>query len=182
MPDNASFDVTTGKLLLSGTVTNPITIKSTNPGVIYWDRIRLNGQLSAMVGSTITYTTFQNGGYDPSAINLGMAYIYADCSGTNCATPTIQNNTFTSPGNFGIGFGQSGTFGYSAHANGTMTGNTITGARFAPVHINANWVNRLGTGNLYTGNNTTATAGQYGVRVNVGNNVFETQTAGRRRP
>lgn len=176
MPDGGSIDVTTGKLLLSGSVTNPITIKSTNPGVTYWDRIRLQGNLGGTTASTITYTTFQNGGYDPSAINLGMAYIYADCSGTNCATPTIQNNTFTSPGNFGLGFAQSATFGYSAHANGTMTGNTITGARFAPVHVNANWVNRLGTGNLYTGCNTTATAGQYGVRVNVGNHVFDTQT------
>ncbi|MBK8171024.1 MAG: hypothetical protein IPK60_11865 [Sandaracinaceae bacterium] len=176
LPDNGSFNVTTGKLLLSGTVTSPITIKSTNPGVVFWDRILLTGNTTGGQTSTITYTTFQNGGYDVAAVNEGIAYIYSNCTGTNCATPTIQNNTFTGSNGYGVSFGQSGTNGYGAHANGTFTGNTITGSRFSPVQIYANWVNRLGTGNLYTGNNTTATLGYSGVRVTVGNGVYETQT------
>jgi hypothetical protein len=158
MPLNAQLSVIDGQLVVDGTPDEPVIFEPAT-GVDYWHRIRIRGMGGTGV-SRISSAVLDSAGGNPM---LGpwreRAAIVVESNSGVAATPAVSDTAILDSNGYGI------TFADGTHCGGACTGNTITGSRFSPLRIFANYVGRFGDENVLTGNNTTGTFGHDGVWV-----------------
>ncbi|MGQ9534611.1 MAG: Ig-like domain-containing protein [bacterium] len=133
----AGFSSTAGAIIANGTPDSIILFTSnvTNPSPGDWYNVGLYD--NTMNTSSFSYCTFEYGG--------GSSGYPGELHAEGINFVKISNCTFRNSGNYGVYLTSDAGFN-------TFTNNTITSCAQYPLHINAEYVRTIGSGNTLTGN------------------------------